>query len=128
MGYVLRNPVIEIDDTDYTGQLTKARLVPETPTQTLRTLDPGTVIVDVDSATWTLELAGIQGALAVALTTAAPGTVMDVELQLEPGTGKRKATFSILAKPVPFGGDQGAFTTFDESFAVVDIPDFTTSV
>lgn len=126
---VIRNPVFTIEGVDYTGQATKARLVPETPVQTLRTLDPDTVLVDVDSPTWTFELAGIQqGTLAAALDAATPGDVLEVVLQLAPGTGKPVRTFNILAMPTPFGGEQGAHATFDLSFPVVDQPAKSTSV
>ncbi|MFD6770883.1 hypothetical protein ACFWC6_32210 [Micromonospora chalcea] len=130
-GYIMmRNATITIDEVEYANQLTKARLVPDTPVQTLRTLVPDGVIQDVDSTVWTLELAGVSiwaaGGLAKALNDAA-GTNLDVVLQPKDGTGQQTATFTIVAKPLPFGGDQGQFVQFEESFQVVGGVTFGTS-
>lgn len=120
--HVFRNPVLTVEATSYTNNVSKARLVPETPEQRYDTLDPTGQIVDYGNTSWTLELAGIQGALAEALWTATPGDELEVVLQTKPGTGQRKATFTIIAKPVPFGGEVNTMLTFDETFAVQGAP------
>lgn len=129
--HVMRNAVVTIEETTYTNQVTKARLVPDTPIQTLRTLVPDGVIQDVDSTVWTLELSGVQdhktGGLAKVLTDAA-GTEIEVVIQPKAGTGQDTATVTIVAMPVEFGGEQGAYRTFEAEFPVVGQPVFGTSV
>ncbi|MBQ1042367.1 hypothetical protein KBX03_07595 [Micromonospora sp. C72] len=125
---VYRDASITIDGTEYANQLTKARLVPDTPIQTVRTLVPDGAVVDVDSTTWTLELSGFQSiavtgsGLADALSDAAQGEHLDVVLTPKKGAGLRKKTFTIVAVPVEFGGEQGNFMTFDATFPVVGEP------
>lgn len=125
--HVMRNVVLTIGATDYANQVTKARLVPDTPIQTIRTLVPDGVVQDVDSTVWTLELSGVQnwltGGLADALNDAA-GTELSIVLQPKSGTGQSTATFTIIAMPVEFGGEQGNFRTFEGEFPVVGAPTF----
>lgn len=121
--YVIRNASIKFAGTDYANQLTKARLVPETPMQTIRTLVPDGSVSDVDSTVWTLELAGIQDwkdsqGLADAMNDNA-GVTVAIILQPKPGTGNRIATFSAISVPVEFGGEQGQFAKFEATLAVV---------
>lgn len=128
--YVLRDCVVTIDGTDYANQATKARLVPDTPIQTLRTLVPDGIVQDVDSSVWTFELAGIQDwvnaqGLADALNDAA-GTTVTVVLVPRTGSGQPQATFDVVATPVPFGGEQGQFATFDVTIPVIGQPVFDT--
>lgn len=126
--YVVRDAVVTVEETEYANQCTVARLVPETPVQTLRTLVPDGAITDVDSPVWTFEVTAVQknntGGLAKALRAAAPGTQMDVVLTPKDLAGEDSATFTILAMPVPFGGEQGSFPTFEAAFAVVGQPVF----
>lgn len=124
---VLRDSLIEIGATDYANQMTRARLVPEVPTQTIRTLVPDGAITDVDSAAWTFEIAGIQkfatGGLAKALNDAEPGDILAVTWQPKKDVvGQPEYTFNVVAKPVPVGGDQGAFGTFEAVLEVVGSP------
>jgi hypothetical protein len=128
--YVIRNATIEIDSVAYTDQVTKARLVPDTPTQTLRTF--GGVIKDRDTTSWTLELSGVQdrgaGGLGDALDDAvAAGGTITVEIQPKAGTGQDVATVEIVPVPIEFGGESGAFKTFEQTFEVVDQPVFSQS-
>lgn len=118
--YVYRDASVTIDGTEYGNQINKALLVPETPIQTMRTLVPDGVVVDVDSAVWTFELSVLQsiavtgtGGLSDKLNTLTPGTVMSVVLIPKKGTGLKKASFTVLSLPVAFGGEQGNFLTFD---------------
>lgn len=129
--FVIRNATLTIGAVAYANQVTKARLVPETPVQTIRTLVPDGIVQDVDNTAWTLELAGIQDwkdaqGLADALNDAA-GTQVTIVLQPKSGTGERKATFVAMAMPVEFGGEQGAFATFDVTLPVVGGVTFATA-
>jgi hypothetical protein len=128
---VFRNPTVTIDDIAYTAQVSKARLVPDTPTQTMRTF--GGVDKDRDSTSWTLELAGHQdrgaGGLADALDdAAAAGTPIEVVIQAKPGTGQDVATCNIVPVPVEFGGESGNWKLFEQTFEVIDQPVFSQSV
>ncbi|MCM4080410.1 hypothetical protein [Paractinoplanes hotanensis] len=127
---VFRNPTVEIDEVAYASQVSKARLVPDTPTQTMRTF--GGVDKDRDSTSWTLELAGHQdrgtGGLAVALDAAATaGDPIEIVIQAKAGTGQDVATFSIVPVPVEFGGESGNWKLFDATFEVIDQPVFSQS-
>lgn len=132
--YVYKNASITINTVEYANQHTKALLTPETPVQTARTLVPDGVVVDVDSPMWTFELSALQSmavtgsaGLSDVLNAATPGTQMSVVLTPKVGTGLRKATFTILAMPVAFGGEQGNFLTFDAVFPVVGSVTFGTA-
>lgn len=128
--YVVRNAIVTIESVAYTDQVTKARLVPDTPTQTLRTF--GGVIKDRDTTSWTLELSGVQdrgaGGLGDALDDAvAAGENLEIEIQPKAGTGQDKAVCTIVPVPIEFGGESGAFKTFEQTFEVVDQPVFSQS-
>jgi hypothetical protein len=128
--YVIRDAIVEIDSVVYSDQVQKARLVPDTPTQTYRTF--GGVIKDRDSTSWTLELSGIQdrgaGGLGDALDDAvAAGGTITIEIQPKAGTGQDKAVVEIVPVPIEFGGESGAFKTFEQTFEVVDQPTFSQS-
>lgn len=127
---VMRNASVMIDATEYANQLSKARLVPDQPVQTRRTLVPDGAVSDVDSPVWTLELAGLQinkpDGLAAAFR-AANGTVLEVVLVPHTGPGEAQATCQVLALHVPFGGDQGNWLeTGDVTLPVVGQPVFGT--
>lgn len=129
--YLFRDATLKIDSVDYANQVTKARLVPDTPIQTVRTLVPDGVIQDVDSTVWTLEVSAVQssaitGSLAAALNTAS-GTQVDCVLTPKNGTGVATAAFTIVALPMEFGGDQGAINASDLVFPVVGQPVFSTT-
>lgn len=115
------NPVITVETVDYTGQITKAELVPDVPVQVTKTLDPDTIIVDVDTASWVWNVTILQGSVFdELLLTSAPGTELDVVFQKEPGVGKRVATFTVAAMPTNFGGERGGTLTTDMALQVVD--------
>lgn len=127
---VFRNPTVTIDSVAYTNQVSKARLVPDTPIQTMRTF--GGVDQDRDQTSWTLELAGHQdrgtGGLADALDdAAAAGEPIEIVIQAKAGAGQDKATCTFVPVPVEFGGESGDWKLFDATFAVVDQPTFTQS-
>lgn len=126
--YVLKNPIITIGGTSYANQLRKVRLVPDQPITTYRTLVPDGSVSDVDTATWTFEMAGIadwktaQG-LADYLNDNA-GVLVAGVLQPKPGSGEKSAAFNFYAHAVPFGGEQGQWVEFDETFGVSGAPVF----
>lgn len=124
---VMKDALLTLDDTEFTNQVNRARLVPDTPIQTMRTLVPDGVIQDVDSAVWTLEIQGVQswetGGLALFLHTNA-GTVVEATLSPKNGTGKKQATFNVLCVDPPFGGDQGEFAMLELELPVVGAPVF----
>jgi hypothetical protein len=128
--YVFRDALITVDAVDYTNQINKARLVPDQPIQTYRTLVPDGVVQDVDSVVWTLELVGLQinvaGGLAAYLRTNSSLTLSWV-LQPRTGVGQAKATFSAIAIMPEFGGEQGAFQAIDMSLPVLGGVTFGTS-
>jgi hypothetical protein len=126
--YVVRDAVVTIDSVEYANQVTAARLVPETPIQTVRTLVPDGAITDVDSTVWTFELTCVQknntGGLVKALRALEPGEQVVVTLAPKDLTGEDEAQFTIMALPAPFGGAQGAFPTAELVFPVVGAPSF----
>lgn len=127
---VFRNPTVTIEAVAYTNQVSKARLVPDTPTQTMRTF--GGVDKDRDTTAWTLELAGHQdrgaGGLGDALDdAAAAGLPIEIVIQAKPGTGQDVATCEIVPVPIEFGGEAGAWKAFEQTFEVIDQPVFTQS-
>lgn len=127
---VFRNPLVTIESVEYAAQCTKARLVPDTPTQTMRTF--GGVDKDRDTTSWTLELAGHQdrgtGGLGDALDDAvAAGGTLTVVIQAKAGAGQDKATVEIVPVPIEFGGESGEWKLFDQTFEVVDQPTFAQS-
>lgn len=128
--HVMRNIVATLEAVSYANQLSKARLIPDTPIQTMRTLVPDGVIQDIDSTVWSLELSGVQdygaGGLADALNDAS-GTVLTLILQPKAGTGQDTATCEVLCLPVEFGGEQGSFRTFDTTLPVIGQPVFSQS-
>jgi hypothetical protein len=127
--YVVRDAVVTIDSVEYANQVTSARLVPETPIQTVRTLVPDGAITDVDSTVWTFELTAVQknntGGLVKALRALDSGEQVAVVLTPKDLAGEDTAAFTIMALPAPFGGAQGAFPTAELVFPVVGQPVFT---
>ncbi len=126
-GYVMRNSIMKFASTDYAAQVRKARLVPDAPIQTYRTLTPDGVIQDIDSTVWTLEVEGVSdwetGGLSSYLNTNA-GTTVTCILAPRKNSGNLQATFSVIIVPGPFGGEQGSFVDFDLTFPVVGAPVF----
>lgn len=129
--FLLKDALVTIATVEYANQCTKATLVPDVPIQTVRTLVPDGIVQDVDSAAWTFEISALQingsGGLALALRSATPGTTLAVVLTPSAGTTKPKATFTVMALPVDFGGEQGNFATFDCVLPVIGQPVFGTT-
>lgn len=128
--HVIKNALVTIEGIEYANQVSKARLVPDQPVQTMRTLSPDGTVQDVDTAVWTLELAGLQinvaGGLAKALRDANGGP-LDVTIQPKAGTGQATATVEIIALMPEFGGEQGNWATIDLTFPVNGQPTWGTS-
>ncbi len=127
---VYKNAKVTIDEVEYANQLNKARLVPDQPIQTMRTLVPDGAVSDVDSATWTFEISGLQINAANGLADAlrdANGGELEIVLQPRAGTGQATATFTVIALMPEFGGEQGAWLTQELELPVVGQPVFGTS-
>ncbi len=126
--FVLKDASFTVATVEYANEVTKARLVADTPIQTIRTLVPDGQISDTDSALWTLELSFLQinttAHLCSALRAASPGTQLACVYTPKLGSGLSKATFTIVATPPPFGGDQGQFMVAEMTFAVIGQPVF----
>jgi len=127
---VFKNPVVTIEGVNYGAQVSKARLVPDTPIQTMRTF--GGVDQDSDTTSWTLELAGHQdrgtGGLGKALDDAiAAGGTLTLVIAAKPGAGQDQATVEIVPVPIEFGGETGAWKAFEQTFACIDQPVFAQS-
>lgn len=124
--YVIKDALVKFASTDYANQVQKARLVPTVTRETMKTLVPDGVVNDI-SVVWELELTGIQdwetGGLALYFNANA-GTVVTAEIAPRVGTGKKKATVSVMLQPVEFGGEQGQWATFDVTLGVNGVPTF----
>lgn len=130
--FIMRNASTTFSTTEYKQQLTKAELVPETSVEQLKTLDPNTVHSDVDTATWTFDIAGVQDwrvtqGLADFLH-ANHGQTVEVVLQPRPGSGQRIATFDVICMSPNFGGEQGSWALMELSLPVDGQPVFTESI
>jgi hypothetical protein len=125
--FVYRDALITVDGIDYANNLRKARLVPDQPVQTYRTLVPDGVVQDADSVVWAFEIEGLQiniaGGLAAYLRTNS-GLIIACVLQPKTGVGLPKATFNATAMMPEFGGEQGAFLTKTLSLPVSGAPTF----
>lgn len=125
--YVFRDSLFTLGGTDFANQLKKARLIPDTPIQTARTLVPDGQVVDSDSTMWTLELTLIQGwetgELAAYMNTNNGSSVTCV-LGPKKGSGKKQATFTVRITPVGFGGEQGNWNDEEITLGVVGQPVF----
>lgn len=124
---VLKDSLIEIEGTDYANQMTRSRVVPDSPEQTVRTLVPDGAISDNDSASWTWEIAMIQklatGGLLKLLNDSAPGTELDVVWEPRKGVvGQPHYAFTVKSKPGPVGGDQGAFGQTELVLSIIGTP------
>lgn len=126
--YVVKDASVTVDGVEYANQVRIARLVPDQPTQTYRTLVPDGAQTDVDSPTWTFELTGLQinrtGGLAKALRALTVGEQVEVVLAPRDLTGDDKATFTIIGQRPTFGGEQGSWAEMELVFGVVGDPVF----
>jgi len=124
--YVLRDATFTVEATDYANQCTSVVLTPEQATQTLKTMVPDGIVQDVDTAVWTCAINGIQDytdaqGLARLLTEMAG---LPLDIVFTPKNGGVAATATVVGKAVPFGGEQGAFTTFSVELPIVGAPVF----
>jgi hypothetical protein len=126
--FVVKNSLLTVDGTDYANQCTKSQLVPDQPLQQVRTLVPDGVVSDVDSATYTWDISGLQinraGGLARYLRSLTPGTQISVVMGPNNVTGDQKASFTAIAMIPPLGEEQGKFATVDLSMPVLGSPVF----
>lgn len=123
--FVMKDALISFGETEYGNQCRVMRLVPDQPHSTYRTLVPDGAAVDVDSAVWTLNMAGLQinamGGLADYLNDNAG---LPVELEFEPKRGGRKATVTVIAKHTDFGGETGSWAEVELELPCVGAPVF----
>lgn len=130
--YVLRDAEFMVEATDYANQCTSVVLTPDQATQTLKTMVPDGIVQDVDSAVWTCSINGIQDYTAAQglarLLTDSEGDELDIVFTPKKGTGNTKATVTVKAKAVPFGGEQGSFTSFSVDLPVIGAPVFSAVV
>lgn len=128
--FVMRDGTVKIDDVEYNNQLSTVLFNPDTPINQMRTLSPTGVVTDIDTSIWTCQLVGIQdngaGSLGAALRAAA-GTLVEIVFQPRVGTGQDVITANVMAMPIPFGGEQGAWRTFDITLPVDGQPVFSQS-
>lgn len=128
--FVLRNALIVVSATTYSNLFTKTRLVPNTDVQTLITLVPDGIVQDVGTTVWEWQVTFAQdwtNNTGVAdLFFDNNGTQLAVKMAPKAVSGQPQATFTIVALPVDFGGDQGAFNTADATFPVIGQPVFGT--
>jgi hypothetical protein len=126
--FVAKNATVTIASVAYANQVRVATLVPEQDIQTYRTLVPDGIVQDVDSASWTFELTGLQinkdGGLAKALRAMETGDIVACVLAPQAGEGE-SAAFNAMVVAVPFGGEQGAFATMELVLPVIGEPVFT---
>lgn len=129
--YVFKNPAsVKLDTVEMQDQISKVRLIPDTPTQVNRTF--GGVDKDRDTTSWTAEITGYQtrltGGFGKALDTAiAAGDNIEIVLQFKSGTGQEVCTFTIVPVPAEYGGASGDWNVAEMTFEVVDEPVFTVS-
>ena len=121
--HVMRNAIVTLAGTNCANQVTKIRLVPDTPIQTLRTLVPDGTVTDVDSTVWVLELAGCRPRdRRVPARARGRGSVRGHPAQ--GGYGQETASCTVICVPVEWGGEQGSFRTFEVELPVVGAPVF----
>ena len=123
--FVNRNALFTLGGTNFANQVWKVRIVPDTPNQQQRTLVPDGTISDVDSATWVMELEGLQdfeaGGLAAYLRTNA-GVQVAFAFAPVNSSGKQKYTGTVVAIAPPMGGEQGEFAQFEIEMPIIGNP------
>lgn len=123
--FVNRNALFTLGGTSFANQVWKVRIVPDTPNQQQRTLVPDGTISDVDSATYVMELEGLQdyesGGLAAYLLTNAGVQVTFVYAPVNT-VGKKKFTGTLVAIAPPVGGDQGEFAQMELELPIIGAP------
>jgi hypothetical protein len=123
--FVMRNASVKFGGTEYANQVSKARFVPDTPIQTMRTLVPDGIVQDVDSTAWTLELSGIQD-LVTAQGLARylfenEGDTVACLVQPRASAGVVVGCNVILV-PTELGGEQGDWAQFEIELPVIGAP------
>lgn len=124
--YVLRDALFTVEGTDYANQCTSVVMTPTQETQTLKTMVPDGAVQDVDSATWVLNINGIQDYVAARglARYISDNSGLQLDIVFEPKKGGVTATATVVGKRIPFGGEQGAFTVFDIELPMIGEPVF----
>ena len=123
--FVLRNSVFTLGGTSFANQVWDVTIEPDTPVQQQRTLVPDGTISDVDSATWTMKVTGLQdpqaGGLAAYLFTNAGTQVAFTYAQVNT-VGKVKYSGTVIAVYPTVGGEQGEFAQFEIEMPIIGTP------
>ena len=127
--YVLRDALFTVAGTDYANQCTSVVMTPSQETQTLKVMVPDGAVSDVDSATWVLNINGIQDYVQARglARYISDNSGTQLAIVFEPKKGGVTATATVVAKRIPFGGEQGAFTVFDIELPMIGEPVFDAS-
>lgn len=128
-GFVIKDALVSFGpvggpEVDYTNQLDTATLTPEQATQTKKTLVPDGTLQDVDNATWSLTLAGIQDYVAA---RGFARYLLDhvgakAQFTVEPIADGVGMTGICVVKAVPFGGETGNWAEFSVELPVIGQP------
>jgi Phage tail tube protein len=129
-GYIIKDAKVTFGpvggpEVDYTNQFDTATLTPTQATQTRRMLTPDGTLQDVDTATWSLSLAGVQDYVD------ARGFArylfehqgQKADFTLEPRAGEEGMTGTVTIKAVPFGGETGGWAEFSVELPVDGQPE-----
>ena len=123
--FVLRNSVFTLGGTSFANQVWDVTIEPDTPVQQQRTLVPDGTISDVDSATWTMKVTGLQdpqaGGLAAYLFANAGTQVAFTYAQVNT-VGKVKYSGTVIAVYPTVGGEQGEFAQFEIEMPIIGTP------
>lgn len=123
--FVLRNSLFTLGGTSFANQVWTVLIEPDTPFQQQRTLVPDGTISDVDSATWVMQITGLQdfetNGLANYLRANAGSQVAFVFAPVNTA-GKVKYSGTVIAVNPPMGGDQGEFTQMELELPILGQP------
>ena len=90
-----------------------------------RTLAPDGAISDVDSATWVLEIEGLQDWESTGLANylwTNRGNQVSFVLAPKSGSGKKQMSGTCIVVAPPMGGEQGDFAKFEIELPVIGEP------
>lgn len=129
--FIIKSASAEFNTTNYSDQLSKTELVPETTVEQLKLIN-GKVASDVDTPSWTFQIAGTQNhevatGLAHFLRTN-HGQTVEVVFQAKAGAGQAIATFDVIAMAPPFGGEGGSWALMELELPVDGEPVWTVSI
>lgn len=128
-GYVIKDALFSLGpvggpEVNYTNQFDTVTLTPEQATQTKKTLVPDGTLQDVDTETWSLNLAGIQDYVDARGFTRYlfDNSGVKAQFTVEPRSGEEGMTGVCTLKAVPFGGETGNWAEFSVELPVTGRP------